>query len=404
MESINRMPDNGIRVLDGGQGWVALLNHMGDENTITNAARVSFGKMKETFDEKDERLLQYLIENKHLTPLEHVKFTFSIHCPLFVRSQWHRHRTACLTGDTVILFDSLNELNNEEYLDQNRKDEKDFTLEYLYECWNKDSYSKNYIKNLFVRNYDEKNKKYIVSHILEIIYNGEREVFEIELQSGKKLKLTRDHKVLTKEGWKELQDAVGLIFINDSVNMTKNCELLVYEKDSFGLYEKIIKISYVGVEKVYDLTIEGDNHNFIANGIVVHNCINEISRRYTEVDMEFYIPDEFRKQSDNNKQASTDEIVENNKDARDLFESAIDKCYDVYEEMIKLGVCREQARSVLPQTMMTTFWWTIDLRNLLHFFELRDDDHAQKEIRAYAKSMKKLITPYVPHLAKYLGW
>jgi thymidylate synthase ThyX len=45
-----------------------------------------------TFDEKDEVLLRFLIDNKHLTPLEHVKFQFSVHCPLFVRGQWHRHR------------------------------------------------------------------------------------------------------------------------------------------------------------------------------------------------------------------------------------------------------------------------------------------------------------------------
>jgi len=92
MNSLNVPPTNHIKVLDGGQGWVGLLDHMGDENTITNAARVSFGKMKTVFDEKDEKLLNYLIKNQHLTPFEHVKFQFSIHCPLFVRSQWMRHR------------------------------------------------------------------------------------------------------------------------------------------------------------------------------------------------------------------------------------------------------------------------------------------------------------------------
>ena len=92
MKSLNIPPTNHIKVLDNGQGWVGLIDHMGAESTVTNSARVSFGKMKETFDEKDEKLLKYLIDNKHLTPLEHVKFTFSVHCPLFVRSQWHRHR------------------------------------------------------------------------------------------------------------------------------------------------------------------------------------------------------------------------------------------------------------------------------------------------------------------------
>ena len=51
--------------------------------------------------------------------------------------------------------------------------------------------------------------------------------------------------------------------------------------------------------------------------------------------------------------------------------------------------------------MMTTFWATVDLHNLLHFIELRDDGHAQKEIREYAMAMKELIRPYVPHVVEY---
>ena len=91
-------PENHIRVLDNGFGWVGLLDHMGDETTIVNAARISFQNVKEVFDERDEKLLKYLIQNQHTTPLEHVTFSFSVHCPLYVRSQWMRHR--CLAGDT----------------------------------------------------------------------------------------------------------------------------------------------------------------------------------------------------------------------------------------------------------------------------------------------------------------
>ena len=61
MQSTNIPPTNHIRVLDGGQGWIGLIDHMGTESTITNAARVSFGKMKETFDEKDNILLNFLV-------------------------------------------------------------------------------------------------------------------------------------------------------------------------------------------------------------------------------------------------------------------------------------------------------------------------------------------------------
>ena len=185
MKQLNVPPDNHVKVLDG-QGWVGLIDHLGTEATIVNAARVSFGKLKDAMDDRDVGLLNYLIENKHTSPLEHVVFTFSIHCPLFVRGQWHRHRT-----------------------------------------------------------------------------------------------------------W-----------------------------------------SY-----------------------------NEISRRYTEIDMEFSLA--------------------------------------LYEKLLASGVCREQARGVLPQNMMVTFWGTVDLANLLHFLELRDSEHAQWEIREYARAIKKLIKPIVPHVAAY---
>ena len=92
MEHLNVPPANHVKVLDG-QGWVGLIDHLGSEATIVNAARVSFGKLKSSMDERDVKLLDYLIDNRHTSPLEHVVFTFSVHCPLFIRGQWHRHRT-----------------------------------------------------------------------------------------------------------------------------------------------------------------------------------------------------------------------------------------------------------------------------------------------------------------------
>ena len=92
MTNVNVPPNEHVKVLSG-QGWIGLIDKMGTEASIVNAARVSFGKIKNKMDEKDIVLLEYLIKNRHTSPLEHLVFTFSIHCPLFVRGQWHRHRT-----------------------------------------------------------------------------------------------------------------------------------------------------------------------------------------------------------------------------------------------------------------------------------------------------------------------
>ncbi len=223
MEHLNIPPENHVKVL-GGQGWIGLIDHLGTEATIVNAARVSFGKLKKEMDDRDITLLEYLIANRHTSPLEHVVFTFSVHCPLFVRGQWHRHRT-----------------------------------------------------------------------------------------------------------W-----------------------------------------SY-----------------------------NEISRRYTEIDLEFYTPVALRRQAESNRQASYADPDFDDAELRNLIRQHNADSLALYEKLLASGVCREQARGVLPQNMMVTFWGTVDLSNLLHFLQLRDSDHAQYEIREYAIAIKQLIRPIVPHVVEY---
>lgn len=222
-QHLNQPPANHVKVLDG-QGWVGLIDHLGSETTIVNAARVSFGKLKSEMDERDVGLLKYLIENRHTSPLEHIVFTFSIHCPLFIRGQWHRHRT-----------------------------------------------------------------------------------------------------------W-----------------------------------------SY-----------------------------NEISRRYTEIDLEFYTPNMIRSQAETNRQASLEAEVADAKEIQAMIARQNENSLALYNELLAKGVCREQARGVLPQNMMVTFWGTVDLNNLLHFLSLRDSEHAQWEIRQYAQAIKQLIKPIIPHVAEY---
>jgi thymidylate synthase (FAD) len=225
--SVNVPPDPHVRVLDG-QGWVGLVASMGTETTVVNAARVSFGKFVDAMAPRDVELMRFLIDQRHTSPLEHVVFSFIVHCPLFVRSQWHRHRT-----------------------------------------------------------------------------------------------------------W-----------------------------------------SY-----------------------------NEISRRYTDIDIEFYCPTRIRAQSADNRQASVDDLDEAlQDDARTRIDAMNEQSRAAYDSLLAMGVCREQARGVLSQNLMTTFWATVDLGNLLHFLELRDHPGAQWEIQQYAHALKQLVRPSVPHVAEIVGW
>ena len=86
-------PLRSIHVYRDGIGRVDLVDHMGTDLTIVNSARVSFGKHKETIDEKDEKLVNYLVKHRHTSTFEHNVITFRCKVPLFVRSQHHRHRT-----------------------------------------------------------------------------------------------------------------------------------------------------------------------------------------------------------------------------------------------------------------------------------------------------------------------
>jgi thymidylate synthase (FAD) len=77
-----------------GIGYVALVDHMGSDKTVVNAARVSFGRdSTEALDARDTKLITYLATHEHMSPFEHVVFTFKVKCPMFAAVQHLRHRT-----------------------------------------------------------------------------------------------------------------------------------------------------------------------------------------------------------------------------------------------------------------------------------------------------------------------
>lgn len=220
-----------IELYQDGIGAVEYVEHMGSDLTIVNSARVSFGKKKDELDEKDKKLIRYLVKHKHTSTFEHNVITYRFTVPLFVRSQHHRHRT-----------------------------------------------------------------------------------------------------------W-----------------------------------------SY-----------------------------NEISRRYTDVDIKFYEPSAFRTQHKSNRQASNIEdtinpvIVPDLSDssygltASDCVSSHNTQSLKLYNELMKSGVCREQARGVLSQNLYTQYYGTTNLSNLLKFIELRTHPGAQWEIQQVAHACLKIASEIWP--------
>ena len=152
---------------------------------------------------------------------------------------------------------------------------------------------------------------------------------------------------------------------------------------------------------------------FVARQWIRHRTanVNEYSARYSILDNEFYIPkiNDVKPQSKQNNQGRAG-VIEN--DLRKHYLSLIrengktnftsykhllnvDEHGEVLDEK-KTGIARELARMVLPLNSYTQWYWKIDLHNLMHFLALRFDDHAQHEIRVYAKVMLDLMKKWVP--------
>ena len=123
--------------------------------------------------------------------------------------------------------------------------------------------------------------------------------------------------------------------------------------------------------------------------------INELSARYSVVPREYYTPEIFRGQSSVNHQGS-EGTVEIGEAMSDHVTEQLEHGFGVYDKLLELGVCREQARGNLPQATYTEFYWKINLHNLMHYLQLRMDSHAQKEIRDYAEAIFALVEPLVP--------
>ena len=128
--------------------------------------------------------------------------------------------------------------------------------------------------------------------------------------------------------------------------------------------------------------------------------VNEYSTRYSiAIDSaQGTNPSEWRKQSQGNKQGS-EEFVDLKLGRKLSAQEAKFHKYarEIYEQRLKTGIAREQARKDLPLSTYTEAYWKIDLHNLLHFLELRMDAHAQQEIREYANIIgDKVVKQWCP--------
>lgn len=141
---------------------------------------------------------------------------------------------------------------------------------------------------------------------------------------------------------------------------------------------------------------------FVARQWIRHRTanVNEISGRYSVMEETVWKPtkDDLRQQSKINRQGSVEDTIPEptNREILQMFKDDREKLFEHYNQYLEKGVAREIARTNLPLSTYTEWYWKIDMHNLLHFLELRLAPHAQKEIRIYANAIANFVKRTCP--------
>jgi flavin-dependent thymidylate synthase len=450
-------------VLD--HGFVSLVDYMGTDGDVEQAARVSYGagtrKVSQT-----RGLIRYLRRHRHTTPSEMVELKFHCAMPMFVARQWIRHRTACLAEGTEVYYDlpegakggdsEPHKLRVEEIWDRfhstprrHRPDEP------------RDPYfTGDAVRSMRLRQVDEGSLEMQHTRVVDVYRNGPKPVFRMRLQDGKCIEATSDHRFLFADGWSSLRAATGLreidgravwragdhfLYVHGAVEAhgtiesgpapdqdpdwpqresrsrpvwadrdgaleVSNVATLRDDRERSMAYKeaKLVRIEafeYVGVKETYDLEVEGPYHNFIANGIVTHNSVNELSARYSLMPLLFYTPnaEQFALQSRSNKQGREGGApADVYREAVERWDALRERAGSTYGWLLEEDVAREIARIDLPVSTYSQWYWKIDLHNLLHFLSLRVDPRAQWEIREFARVIAAMVKRVAP--LSYEAW
>ncbi len=161
------------------------------------------------------------------------------------------------------------------------------------------------------------------------------------------------------------------------------------------------------------LTLEINTSKAIGIQLIRHRSFTfqEFSQRYQDVNKldEMFEPIELRKQCDDNRQSSTEVFnptirFHATTNANEVINGMLGAIKSLYVELLNAGVAREQARMILPLTTKTKIFMTGSIRSWIHFLQLRDDEHAQKEIQLVAKEAKNIFKDQFPLISKALKY
>ena len=181
-----------------------------------------------------------------------------------------------------------------------------------------------------------------------------------------------------------------------------------------GLLNYLIKHKHWSPFEHSAITFEIETSKAIGIQLIRHRSFSfqEFSQRYQDVNRlgDIFEPVELRAQCEDNRQSST-EVINPEIDfnyprikANMAIKNHLKESHKLYNALLEAGVAREQARMVLPLSTTTKIHMTGSIRSWIHFLELRDDGHAQKEIQLVAQEIKRIFIDKFPIISKALEY
>ena len=200
--------------------------------------------------------------------------------------------------------------------------------------------------------------------------------------------------------------SVEAILISGNDLSVVNAARVSFSKESKELDQKDVRLIHYLAEHEHTspfnhafLSFRVKAPIFVARQLVKHKFLpwNEVSRRYVDDEPEFYMPDTFRKRSEDRKQGSADEPVWGYASVK-VGLNEVDKfALQQYNEAIKMGVAPEQARMFLPLNTMTEWIWSGTLGAWLNMLKLRLTNDSQKETREVANMIATVVAEHFPN-------
>lgn len=361
---------------------VPLVDYIPDsEGIISYQARVSNANNQLDFHTAD-KLLSYCAREGHWSIFDMANLVLEIKAPRDISRQVLRHSSAkfqefCVAEGTLVhtmtASGSLNKV----------------PIEDLYKRFKSKQYWD--MSSKLVRVYDENSGRFVSSKIKEVFETGVKPVYKMELGNRKVITSTLDHKFLTYSGFKRLED------ISKGEIVGCYSDLFDFEPS----YSPVKSIEYVGELQTYDLEVEHDSHNYVADGIVTHN-----SQRYADVTEDMFCLRGLRLQDTKNRQNSIDGHF-NESEQEEWYndqEEVITKVNSIVSKWRSREVAKECTRVFMPEGLtMSKMYMNATVRTWIHYTGLRSKrGETQSEHCDVSDKCREFLLQYFPSLCKVL--